>query len=170
MDEEGRGLGEAQRIIDRMASGSGSDAEGVGGASSGGGAAAQRAAWEAELAAELAAGEGPVMAALEAYLRSVIGCCPAIAAGGHFVRHFGPPPRLPTLLAQHDFAPFSPTPVGASLTACHGNFFSIRPAPQVLRCAASHPSMRYHQPPCLDARGDACWGAQQKLLHPLTSS
>ena len=34
-----------------------------------GGAGSSSSAWEAELAAELAAGEGPVMAALEGYLR-----------------------------------------------------------------------------------------------------
>ncbi len=52
-----------------------SSAEGADSAS--GGAGARGLAWEAELAAELAAGEGPVMAALEGYLRSDQGSCEA---------------------------------------------------------------------------------------------
>ncbi|GAB4818230.1 hypothetical protein N2152v2_005276 [Parachlorella kessleri] len=67
-----------------------------GGSESGGRRAARRAAWEAELAAELAAGEGPVMAALETYLRRV----EADAAGGGSSAELGP--RLWEAVANFD--------------------------------------------------------------------
>ena len=71
--ETGASLDEAaEGIVARMgaAAGSGSSSDEPG-SSGAGGWRAPAEAWEAELAAELAAGEGPVMEALGAYLRSV---------------------------------------------------------------------------------------------------
>ncbi|KAL4425249.1 hypothetical protein ABPG75_009265 [Micractinium tetrahymenae] len=57
-------------VIDRLPETSGSSSSGSGSGSSGAGAAAgSTAAWEAELAAEIAAGEGPVLESLGRYLR-----------------------------------------------------------------------------------------------------
>lgn len=82
LDEEGNAAGLIRKMGASSASsengGAGSWSSGPGEVAEGGAARWRtRAAWEAELAAELAAGEGPVMEAIDSYIRCDLG------AGAH---------------------------------------------------------------------------------------